>query len=254
MILSRRVALDGVSLDELYAGIVIRGVIFSPPKENIQTVNRMGGVGQRITAEHVETMDVAVDWALDVTHRDMATRRRVYEDVCAWALGKGWLTVNFNDGRRMWVDKVVLPDAGDFRDWTKDFRITFRAYNVPYWQEDVGASTDGTSLTVRGHVQTVAGCTVTNGTGSTINSLTVTAGDSTFVFASLGLADGEQLIIDHDADGLLWVRIKDGNGVFRDAHGKRTGESSDDLYVMPGTRTVGASAGTAHFWAIGRYV
>lgn len=255
MELTRTAALNGTDLNSVHSAIVIRGIETGAPKLTVQSVNRMGLWGQRITERHWESAECTVVFAIDLPKRQEALRREIFGDVCAWASAcPGWLEVNSMANKRLRVDAVMLPESANLWQWTDEYRITFKAYNVPYWQDTEGASTDGTSLEVPGHMMTVAGCTVTNGTGSTINSLTVTAGDSTFVFASLGLADGEQLIIDHMEDGLVWIRIKGTNNVFRDAHAKRTGASSDDLFVMPGTRTVGASAGTAHFWAVGRWI
>ena len=49
MILSRRVALGGVQLDEIHEAIVIRSIDPGVPNETINAVERMGGAGQRIT-------------------------------------------------------------------------------------------------------------------------------------------------------------------------------------------------------------
>ena len=127
MILSRRVALNGQHLDELYGRIVIRGIEFEAPKENIQTISKMGGFGQRIASHRYETLDVVVKWAMDVPKKDLIIRRRIYDDVCRWAMQTGWLTVNFMPERRLWVDKTELSPAGDFRKWTEEYTITFRA-------------------------------------------------------------------------------------------------------------------------------
>ena len=248
-------ALNGVDLDSVHSAIVIRGIETGAPKASVQSVNRMGLWGQRVTERHWESAEATVAFAIDLPKKEEALRREIFGDVCAWASAcPGWLEVSSMADKRLRADAVILPESANLWNWTDEYRITFRAYGVPYWQDVEGASTDGTSLAVPGHVMTAAGCTVTNGTGSTIDSLTVTAGDSVFYFSALGLAAGEQLVIDHTDDGLVWIRIKSTGGVFRDAHGKRTSASSDDLYVMPGTRTVGASAGTAHFWAVGRWI
>ena len=63
MILSRRVALGGVQLDEIHERIVIRSVDTSVPHEDVQAVNRMGGWGQRMTGNHWETLEVTVNAA-----------------------------------------------------------------------------------------------------------------------------------------------------------------------------------------------
>ena len=111
MILSRRVALNGQNLDEIYGRIVIRSIEFEAPKEDIQTIGKMGGFGQRITSHRYETLDVVVKWAMDVPKTDLIMRRRIYDDVGRWAMQTGWLTVNFMPERRLWVDKTEISPA-----------------------------------------------------------------------------------------------------------------------------------------------
>lgn len=255
MILARRVAMGTAQLDSVHSAVVIRGIDVPPPKHTVQAVDRMGGFGQRVTGDHWNTQDVVVSFAIDLPKGQTAARRAAFGAVCAWAENgvPGWLSCSEYTGKRIRVEKAMLPESADMWKWTDEFKITFRAYSAPYWQDAEGVSAANGSIAVPGHMTTVCGAEITNGTGSTIDSLTVTAGDSQLVFASLGLASGEKLIIDHQDNGLLWMRIKDTSNNFRDAHGKRTSASSDDLYVEPGTRSVSASAGTASFWTYGRY-
>ena len=111
MILSRRVALGGIQLDELDESIVIRSVDTGVPHETLSAANRMGGAGQRLTGQHWDTMDVHVRWAMDIPKTDLARRREVFEAVTSWALKKGWLTVSYMTDRRMYADKVILPSS-----------------------------------------------------------------------------------------------------------------------------------------------
>ena len=134
MILSKRVALGGQQLDELHDAIVIRSIDPGVPNESISAVDRMGGAGSRITGDHFSTIDVSVTYAIDIPKRRMAERRAVFDLVNAWANRKGWLTVNWLENRRMYVDKTILPGSGDLWEWTSEFTIVFRAYNVPFWQ------------------------------------------------------------------------------------------------------------------------
>lgn len=253
MILSRRVALDNVQLDELHPRIVIRGIDTGVPHESISAVNRMGGWGQRITGQHYETLDVNVTFAIDIPYTDMETRRTVYESAIRWANKKGWLTVNYMPGRRMRVDKTVLPSGGDFRQWTDAYTITFRAYAAPYWQDVTATTSTGSSIAVPGNLPTVCNAEVANATGSTIDDLTVAAGSSQMTFDDLGLANGETLKIGHTEDGLLTIRIYTSSTSYRDAYDKRSVSSADDLVVEPGTRGISASSGTATFSCHGRY-
>ena len=113
MILSRRVALGGVQLDEIHEAIVIRSVDPGVTHETTNAVSRMGGFGQRVTGEHWETLDVNVHFAIAIPKKQLEERKAVFDSVMAWARAKGWLTFNYMTNRRMWVDKVIFPDSGD---------------------------------------------------------------------------------------------------------------------------------------------
>ena len=86
MILSKRVALGGVQLDELHDAIVIRSIDPGVPKESISAVSRMGGWGQRMTGQHWDTLEVSVTYAIDIPKREMILRRQVFEAVTALPL------------------------------------------------------------------------------------------------------------------------------------------------------------------------
>ena len=257
MILSKRVALGGVQLDELHDAIVIRSIDPGVTKESVSAVTRMGGFGQRMTGQHWDTLEVSVSYAIDIPKREMALRRQIFDAVNAWALKKGWLTVNWLENRRFYVDKVVLPGSGDMWAWTDEFTITFRAYNVPFWQDALPAQvSSGTaasgSVTVQvgGNVQSVLDVTFQNRSGMTINNFWVQANGNRITLSSLGLGGSSALTINHGTDGLLRIR-RDGTSVYE----KYTG--ADDLFVNPGNVSVSFSAdraGTLTVQSYGRWV
>jgi len=244
MILSRRAALNGNQLDQEDSRIVIRFLDPGAPQEQITTADLMGGSGSRITGQHVKSLDATVGWAVDIPKKQLAARQTVFDKVNKWALQKGWLTFGHKSGKRLWVDKVVLPSAGDLFDWTKDFQITFRALGVPFWQDSEATTSSSGSITVPGTETTVCDVTMANASGSTINTLTVTVGSSSFSFTNLGLANGETLSIGHENDGTLFIRIYTSDVLYRSAMDKRSGGSADDLYVEPGANTITVTGGT----------
>lgn len=261
MILSRRIALDGVELDQIDEAVVIQSIDPGTPTENVSAADRMGGWGQRITEEHQQVLEARVSYGINIPKRQLAQRRQVFDAVNAWALQKGWLTINWMEGRRMWVEKAVLPGSGDLWDWTATFTIAFRAYGVPFWQDStateatIAAEDEGEgTITVPGLTETVCDARITNVSGSTIDTMTVAIGMSIFSFTGLGLADGEVLEITHDETGILIIRIYTGEMV-RTALDKRTG-GSDDLYVRPGSNAIAITGGNveATVSCFGRYV
>ena len=85
MILTERVSLGGKQLDEIDEMIVIRKVDTGVSHEAVQAANRMGGFGQRMTMQHWETLEVNVTFAIDISKRELARRREVFDAVMAWA-------------------------------------------------------------------------------------------------------------------------------------------------------------------------
>lgn len=257
MILSRRVALGGVQLDELHESIVIRSIDPGVPTETIQAANRMGGSGQRITGQHWEKLEVSVTFAIDITKRDMALRRQVFDTVIQWALTKGWLTLSWMPGRRMYVDKVIVPGSGDMWAWTDEYTIGFRAYNVPFWQNETATSITGSAATtgaltllVEGTAESVLDANFVNTSGVVINSFSITAGSNSLALSGIGLTGGATLRIHHGTDGLLRIDAGGAN-----AYSKYTG--SDDLYVSPGpvlVRYTASAPGVLTVQNFGRWV
>lgn len=257
MILSRRVALGGVQLDELHEAVIIQRVDPGTTQRTLNTAGMMGGFGQRITARHWDTLDINVDFGINIPKTQPELRRQIFETVCSWALQGGWLTVNWMPGRRVWADLVELPSSGDVRNWTDTYTLLFRAYSVPFWQDEMPSQAShplitrgGVSLEVSGNVQTVADVDFQNRSGMTVNNFAVTAGGNTITLSNLGLGGSELLRISHGTDGLL--RITAGG---RSVLDRRTG--ADDLYISPGVNTVSVTADRAGSLTVrtyGRYL
>ena len=212
MILSKRAALNGVQLDELFPEIVIRSVDPGVPHETVSAVSRGGGFGQRVTGQHWDTLEVSVTYAIDVSKREMPRRRQIFDAVNTWALGKGWLTVNWMEGRRFYVDKVVIPGSGDLWRWTDEYTIIFRAYGVPFWQDEIPAQavssvTGNGSVTVQvgGNVKSVLDISFQNRSGMVINNFQVQTGSNVMAFSNLNLGGSAELKIWHGTDGLLRI-------------------------------------------------
>lgn len=238
MILRKRVALEGVQLDEIASAIAIQSIDLPPPHETIQAANRMGGFGQRMTSQHWETREVNVTYAIDLPKTQMAERHEIYEAVNKWALQLGWLTVGTLPNWRIYIDKVIIPSAGDMWNWTSKYQITFRAYNVPFWQDRTPTvakssvvASGGATLAVPGTAPTPIDVEIRNRSGVAINQIKVSAGGKTIQLKKLNLSGSGTLKISHGTDGLMQITA-DGAS----AYSKFTGD--DDLIVTPGNRYV----------------
>lgn len=239
-----RVSLEGVELDSLDSRIVIQSISEATGKESRNTVSTGGPWGQRVTARRRDSLDVQIGYGIDIKGNNMQSRETVMEAVNAWAAGGGYLRIGYKGNRRLYVRQVDPAGAGDPANWTSNYTITFRADGIPYWEEDTeygtctaAADTSGSErLDVGGNTATAAEAEMTNESGGTVNTADITIGASTMLFTGLGLEDGETLVIDHTAEGLLRIRIRSGNS-YRSAMSARTAESDDDFYVEPGERS-----------------
>ena len=246
MQLKRRVALGGVQLDSLDNRILITGIDEAAGRGNISAVSLGYGDGQRITGNRRDTLDITVKFAMNIKNSDMAARSTLLDTVNAWARPGGWLTVGHRSGKWIHVVLAQAPGGGDQFNWTNDYTIVFRAYEVPYW-EDVTATTatmtqddSGTgSITMPGSAATVADLTITNKSGASLDTVSVMIGSKTISFASLGLANNGSLVIDHvRADGVYAMRAKIGS---TSVLGKKSG--ADEFILLPGSNAISWTAG-----------
>lgn len=246
MELAHRVALNGVQMDEIDPRINIKGVEENAGKESITGTATAAGSGQRITSWRRDTLDVVIKFSMLIEYDDMPGRAELLEKVIAWAAGGGYLTLNYKPNRRISVVLAQAPGAGDLYDWTSVYSLTFRAYTIPYWEEEaartastgIGAS-GSCSMEVAGSAETVADITIRNQSGMTINNITVNAAGKVMTFQGLSMGGSESLTISH-SNGLLVLRVGS-----RSAMAMRTPGSADDMRVKPGVRSFSFSADRA---------
>ena len=251
MIWSRRAALNGVQLDEVDPSIVIQSIELADGRDNISAVGTAYGYGQRVTGSRRDTLEVTVKFGIDIRKDNMAGRVTALEAVNAWAATAAdgaWLTVNYRENRRLWVMLAQAPGEGSAWDWAREYSITFRAYCIPYWEDEtpaqaVGAVAQSGSMVlgVPGNTKTVAEIRVANKSGATITSVNITVAGQTMSFTGLSLGGSQALIIDHVLSGkLYYLRARIGNV---SVLAKRTG--ANDFIVRPGNNSISWSASRA---------
>ena len=253
MKLTRRAALDGVQLDEIDSRILIQGIEPAAGKDQVNAASLWGGVGSRVTGEHRDSLDIVVKFSLDIKKGQYQQRSEIFEKVMAWAEKGGWLTISPKPDRRICVFCAQKPAEGDPLEWTNRYSITFRAYGVPYWQQEtagqlrvIGENSFTRSFGVGGTRETVMEATFKNTSGGRVDRFDLTCGGSHIYLRSLALANNETLHIDHADDGkrcVLRIRIQGTDGAWRSALDKRTDGSSHDLTVNPGIVSVTLYAG-----------
>ena len=254
MILNRRVALNGVWLDEVDPRIVISAVEPGDGRENISATDTATGFGQRVTSNRRTSVDFVVRFMMLEHGRSvegLTERSALLEKVNMWAAAGGVLTVNYKPNRRLNVILAQAPGEGSLWDYTKEFSLTFRAYTVPFWEDEIesvstfggGSASDNASITVGGSAPTQFNVELANKSGKTINTANVTVNGNKMSFSSLGMAGDETLVIDHRADSILRIRIRNAGGTYRNVMSKRTG--ANDMVAKPGAVSCSYSADRA---------
>ena len=250
MILKRRVALNGVQLDELDERIIITGIDEAAGKDNITAVASINGAGQRVVKKRRDTLDVTVKFAMAIKNDDMEGRALLLEAVNAWAAKGGWLTVNYRPDRRLGVVLAQAPGGGDQFNWANEYTLVFRAYAVPYWEDAAPATaTSGTAasgsmqITVPGSAETVADVIVANKSGAAIAKVELTIGGKYMKFETTGtlMSGGQSLLVDHPQTvNQIYLRaLVNGASVLK----YRTG--ANDFSVQPGNAAISFSASRA---------
>lgn len=244
MQLAHRAALNGVQLDDIDPRIIIKGIEEGAGRESVGSVSLGSADGTRITGKRRDYVEAQVRYSINIRRDDLQSRSDVFEAVNAWAAAGGYLTVNYKSGRRLYCDEVVLPGAGDLYKRTNEYTITFRAHELPYWQQDpaqsvqtgTGTSASGTILAA-GSARTVCDAELKNMSGANIASATITVNGHSMSFSDLGLGADETLKISHNDRGVLSIKIGT-----RSVMAKRSDGSADDLFADPGNNGFSFSA------------
>lgn len=256
MQLSRRAALNEAQLDEVDERILISGIQESPGELTATATPILdgegGGMGSRVAGVQRSGKKIRVLFRLRVRKTEQAARAQLIDAVNTWAAGGGILTIGSRPEQRMRVRCSQEAEAGDMRDWTREYALTFEANESPYWENIAETSATGPNnrsgsfeLQVPGNLPNVLDLNVRNVSGALINKMTVSAGGYSFKFTELGLAANEELIADHTSRRIIRIRIRNAAGSYRSVLIRRTDESDDELRVKPGAVTVSYTADRA---------
>lgn len=255
MITKMQVGLNGVLLHSLDDSIIIQGVDEQAPNMNPNVVNRAGLIGQRFMTMEKRYRDVVISFAIK-KQGTLAARRAIYDKVCAWASAGGKLTLNYRPGMELRVVCTALPALANVSQWGNPMTMTFRAYNIPQWistvadQTTVSTASAISQLTVTGNAGGKLRVAAVNNSGSACASVTLSAHGKQIKLNSLGLANGETLILDYTDDDIQRIRIKNANDEYRSVLAKRTVDSVDDIWLTAGENDVRTVASVALDWTL----
>ena len=256
------VSLNGTQLYNVDSSIIIQGIDEQMINLNPTAASRAGLNGQHFVSMEKRYRDVVVSFAIN--ERDFTKRRKIYGKVCTWARDGGQLCVGYRSTDHVLnVVCTALPALANVSQWTNPLQMTFRAYDIPYWIDNIGigqapseSSTD-TSFVVEnpGTMPTKLEIMFTNNSGSTCNSVTITSGSQKIRLTGLGLASGETLFINYNSRDIQSMYIRNGS-TNRSVMAKRTTDSNDDIWMPVGNYRVRVQSDVVlnlNFFARGRY-
>lgn len=217
--------LSGISPD-----ILILDIRYTPPAIENETYTVAKRQGARIRRRYVGKSTVVIDFA--IMAYDTRRRQEICNSVAKWAKNGGILWTNDRTDQRLKCVCDAFPTITSALKWTDTLSITFSAYAIPFWEEIIPAtlSLTGTSGSGRLYVPgNVDGALVeaTIKVNKAINSVTLTANDTSITLAGISIGAGNTIVISYDDDGIQ--SIKNGTTSLLD---KRTG--SDDLLANCG--------------------
>lgn len=252
-----RVSLDRRNLDAIAPEIIILDVACTSPPISVVSSALAGRDGQIVHRRTVQSCAVTV--TIEIHTQDIMRRQAVCMQVQEWAARGGVLRTNSRPHMRLRVVCDRPPVIPSELKWTGKLTIGFTAYAVPFWEDEnestvsVGSGEQKTIFVQGATAFVPVSAEVSNTSGQTVNTLTITAGDTVFSFAGLALASGQTLDIGQDDEGLLYIRA--GGTTKMD---KRTPQSSDELLIPTGQHapvSVTADAAVkATFRARGRHM
>ena len=256
------VSLNGTQLYNVDSSIIIQGIDEQTLNMNPTAASHAGLNGQHFISLEKRYRDVVISFAIN--ERDFTKRRKIFGKVCTWARDGGQLRVGYRSTDHVLnVVCTALPALANVSQWTNPLQITFRAYDIPYWIDNIGigqapseSSTD-TSFVVEnpGTMPTKLEIMFTNNSGSTCNSVTITSGSQKIRLTSLGLASGETLFINYNSKDIQSMYIRNGSAN-RSVMAKRTTDSNDDIWMPVGNYRARVQSDVVldlNFFARGRY-
>lgn len=256
------VYLNGVGMHEISRDVVINSIDENAVTMQTATLASGTRVGQRVTARTRGYLEVDISFSLR-NIKNYQRRADTLDAVNAWAMAGGEMEVNYRPDKRLRVTCDSLPAAGYMRDWTDEYTIAFRAYEIPFWEDAresaVTRTTAGETITIvrMGTAPTPLCFTCKNMGSGAADTASISAGGHTISFSGLGLAVGETLALDYDESGMQRIRILSQSGSARDAYDARTAESADDILLEKANESVTMRAAQRMEWRLshrGRYL
>lgn len=231
MISRYEVILNDIALSSINPNIYVLDVNYAAPKIDVSTYNVAKRNGSRI--HRMSTNSIGVTVSFEIHSYSIAERQHICGLVSRWAKNGGVLEINDRPGQRLRCICEVRPVIESARNWTDPVKMTFMAYQLPYWEEKeyavlslaAGTSGSGTLYVPGSEDGAMVEADIT--ANASLSSVALTANGKTLTISGLSVGSGSTIKIAYD-DQLI-QSIKVGSTSILD---KRTG--ADDLIAKCG--------------------
>ena len=228
------VFLNGVNIRDSDPRIIVTGVLNSVPKDNANVSYASYSHGGFLAKNLRQSLSSAI--TLYIKESDLAEREIVHQAIRKWGRYAGYLTTGVRENQRLYVEDMDVKTSGKRRN--EVVTLTFTAYANPFWENAISsnaaigtAALSGSSnLFAPGNADECKAEAEITAVGGTLNSLTLSVGDTSMTFESLGVAAESSIVISHSAKGLLTI-TKGSTSLMPN----RTAASDDELLAIPGT-------------------
>lgn len=227
MMSAYRVWLDGLGLADIDPAILITDIEEHAPKNKLTTCGNARYDGLRIARKVRQSISVTI--SLTVRERNHQRRQAVLERIAQWAQGVHYLTMSTRPGQRLRVMPDALPTDCSSLHWTQEMKITFTAYSIPYWEDEVpvkvtAQGTQGvTCITPMGCVPCFLEAKIMHTASQPLEEIRLEVNGQVLHLQGLNAQAPQVIEIRYDDEGLLVLPFA-----------CRTADSCDDVVLIPG--------------------
>lgn len=224
--------MDGEPLTATHRGIYITGIEHTPAQADTRTAALANRHGETLISRRMREASVELSFLINAG--SIAERQEICQKVARWAQGS-ILQTSDRRGQQLRCVCTELPKIEEIMNRAEVIHARFTAYELPFWEEKYpsvlslsGSSQEG-NLFVPGNTgESFVEVTVTPASG-TVNTITLTVGETMIRFMNLGATAANPLRICYDDHMIQKITVGSASAL-----NKRTAASDDDLLAVCG--------------------
>lgn len=205
------VILNGQAMSALSSDILIRDIRYTTPQIRNDAFTTARRQGKRMYWRYIEKSTVTISF--EIHAYNTMERQEVCNAVNAWAKNGGILQTNDRNGQRLRCICEAFPVVTSVLKWTDPLSITFAAYMLPFWEDEIPATltlprgkTGSGDLYVPGNVDG-AMVEVDIKANAALASVSLTVNNKTLSLTGLSVASGDTIKIAYDDDLIQSIKV-----------------------------------------------